>query len=327
MKFVVYERLDNLSKASGARHMHVFHLWSARVAWVLLPVTAGVVIADALEGWSSAPALVAMVLLWAAWFGGAVALLAPRPWGFALLRVVAPSVVLVTAWALTSDANGALRAVALIIAAVAAVLALSAPVARASANALAYGDEDRYPLVVPWTLALAPLPLAVAVVAAGIASGPLLLADGRIVAGVIALVVGFPLAALAANSVFALSRRWAVLVPAGLVVVDPLTLADPVLMPREQVLEMSEGVPCGALDLRLGPARNTFTVVLHEPAPFVRRRGRTDAVVVQSQALHAAAVDLATFLGEARRRRLPVSDAPAPRGQRAVPPPSTTSPS
>lgn len=298
--------------------------WCARVAWVLLPVTAGVVIADGLDGWSHAPAVVAMVLLWAAWFAGAVALLAPRPWGFAILRVAAPTALVVTAYACTADAGtpGGLQAIAVIVAAVATVLALGAPIARAAANALSYGDEDRYPLTVPWTIALAPLPVAVAVLAAGVATGPLLLADGRVALGAVALVAGFALAALAANSVFALSRRWVVLVPAGVVIVDPLTLADPVLLPREQVMEVAAGTPCGALDLRLGPARGTFTIVLHEPGAFTRRRGRADAVVVQSQAVHAAVVDLATFLSEAERRRLPVADQAV-----AVPPPSTTSPS
>ena len=49
----------------------------------------------------------------------------------------------------------------------------------------------------------------------------------------IALAIGVPAAALIARLVHQLSRRWVVLVPAGLVVADPLTLTDPVLFVRK----------------------------------------------------------------------------------------------
>ncbi|MDQ1519037.1 MAG: hypothetical protein QOI55_110, partial [Actinomycetota bacterium] len=274
MKFVVYERVA-IFLAAEQRVLtgNVFWTWCARVAWVLLPFTAGVALSNALDSWSRGPAIVAIVFLWAAWLAGAIALLAPRPWGFAVLRVVAP-VALVTA--ALADASGVTRAVGVATAAIATVLALGAQIARASANALAYGDEDRYPLTVPSTLAFVPLPLAVAVVALGLVSGPLLLADGRVVLGLFALVAGLPLAALAANSVFSLSRRWFVLVPAGVVIVDPLTLADPVLLPREQLASITAGGRDRrdfALDLRLGAAPGALTIRLREAAPFVRRRG------------------------------------------------------
>jgi hypothetical protein len=290
--------------------------WSARVAWVALPFTAGIALADALDGWSRRPAIVAMVFLWAAWLAGAVALFAPRPWGFAILRVVAPSAVVVAALA---SAPGAIRITGIAVGVLAAVLALGAPIARASANAVAYGDEDRYPLTVPPTIALAPLPVAIAVIGFGLAGGPLLLADGRIVVGIVALVVGLPLAALAANSVFSLSRRWFVLVPAGAVIVDPLTLADPILLPREQLVSLRPGADGAALDLRLGPARGPLTITLREPAPFVRRRGRAGAAVAPTDVVRIGVVDRDRLLEIGPRRRLPV--------HAATPPPSTTSPS
>jgi hypothetical protein len=252
--------------------------------------------------------------LWAAWLAGAIALFAPRPWGFAVLRVVGP--VGVTAAAL-ADASLTTRAVGVATALVATVLALGAPVARASANALAYGNEDRYPLTVPAMLALGPLPLAIAVVAVGLTAGPLLISDGRIAIGVAALVVGLPLAVIAANSIHSLSRRWFVLVPAGVVVVDPLTLADPVLLPREQVALVSLGENRGvdALDLRLGWSRGSLVVLLNEPATLVRRRGRADASMVTATAVRIAIVDVPSLVHEARRRQLLVDDpsASAPR--------------
>jgi hypothetical protein len=291
--------------------------WCARVAWASLPFTAGLALADALDDWSRGPAIVAITFLWAAWLAGAIALFAPRPWGFAVLRVVGP--VGVTAAAL-ANASATTRAVGAAAALVATVLALGAPVARASANALAYGNEDRYPLTVPAMLTLGPLPLAIAVVAVGLTAGPLLISDGRIAIGVPALVVGLPLAVIAANSIHSLSRRWFVLVPAGVVVVDPLTLADPVLLPREHVALVSLGENRGveALDLRLGWSRGSLVVLLNEPAPFVRRRGRADASMVTATAVRVAIVDVPSLVHEARRRQLLVDDpsAGAPRNDR-----------
>jgi hypothetical protein len=304
--------------------------WCARIAWVALPFTAGLAYSHAFDDWSRAPAIVAMVFLWGGWLVGLVALLAPRPWGFAALRVLAPVAVVTAA---TASAPTSTRVLAIVVAAVAAVLALGAPVARASANSLSYGNEDRYPLTVPWTLACLPLPLAIAAVALGLTSGPLLLADGRVVAGVVALVVGLPVAGFAANSIFSLSKRWLVLVPAGAVVVDPLTLADPVLMPRETIGSVALGLgrrSSGVLDLRLGPARGPVTIVLHDAGTFVRRRGRAGADAVTTDAVRIGIVDRATFGTTATSRRLPVVDAQArgtAAGQAAMPPPSTTSPS
>src|SRR4051812_35908657 len=91
-------------------------LWSARVAWVVLPFTAGIAYADVFDHWSRASTAVATIMLWAAWFAGAVALLAPRPWGFAVLRVVAPTAVATVALA---DAPVATRAVGIGVAVVA----------------------------------------------------------------------------------------------------------------------------------------------------------------------------------------------------------------
>ena len=69
---------------------------------------------------------------------------------------------------------------------------------------MAYGDEIRFPLRIPLSLFLGPVPLAVLLIAAGVSAGPLLLADGRYVVGVVATVVGLPIAAALARSLHAL---------------------------------------------------------------------------------------------------------------------------
>jgi hypothetical protein len=281
-------------------------LWCARLLWVSLPITAATAIADALDGWSSAPAYLAAAMLWVAWATALVALFAPRPWGLTFVRVVAPVGVVVAIVCVPSTSPGA-ASVAVAFTLVAAVVALSPAVAQAAGNALAYGDEVRFPLRIPLPLLLAPVPVAVVLVAFGVATGPLLLADGHLVSGVVAVVVGIPLAAFLARSLHALSRRWLVLVPAGLVVVDPLILVDPAMMRGPQLLDFAAKTAAPdldrALDLRLGTPGGV-TIRLVEPLPFVRRRGRSDGAIVTTDVLLVAPTRRAALLTTVGARRL-----------------------
>jgi hypothetical protein len=157
---------------------------------------------------------------------------------------------------------------------------------------------------------LGPLPVAPLLVAGGIAGGPLLLADGRIGVGIAALVVGLPLAALAARSLHSLSRRWAVLVPAGLVIVDPMTLPDPVLFVRERIeslraMPRREPVPASALDLRLGARGGSATMTLDRPTELLQtRRGLRAAAAAHPTVVCFATVYRSELLTAAAERRI-----------------------
>lgn len=289
-------------------------LWLVRVAWATLPITAGPAAGDALAGWSTPPRTLAEVLLWAAWAVSLVALLAPHPTGLTTVRVVGPTfVTLALVVVVTGSADGARAAVALVATIVAGVLAVVLPTfSFACANGIAYGDERRYPLRTPPALWLGPLPVAPLLVAAGVATGPLLLADGRVVLGVVALVAGVLVAALAARSLHSLSTRWAVLVPAGLVVVDGMTLADPVLFLRERIeslrlMTRREPPAPAATDLRLGARGGSVAMVLDRPADVVRaRRARASAGVEHVTALCFATVYTSELLATAAARRIRV---------------------
>jgi hypothetical protein len=296
-----------LGRSSNEARSALVSLWCARLTWMLLPVSAGGALGDALAGWSTAPARVAAVFLWAAWTMGLIALLAPRPWGLTALRVAAPTTVLLTIASVASTSAGT-SALAVSSSVVASVFALSASVAHAATNAMAYGDEVRFPLRVPMSLLLGPVPLAVALVGAGVAAGPLLIADGRIVAGVVVTALGFPVAFALIRSLHALSLRWLVLVPAGVVVVDPLTLADPVLIRREHIAGLGRE-PAGyaaddALDLRLGTQTGTIELTLHAPQPFARRRGRHDSQLRDAAAVLVSTTRPAALVTLAGERRI-----------------------
>ena len=282
-------------------------LWCTRLVWALLPVTAGTAFGDATHGWSTAPALTAAVILWAVWAIGLFALFAPRPWGLTFLRVVAPCGFAAVVFSLSS--TSALSAgIALAGGGIAAVLALSAPVASATANALAYGDEHRFPLRVPMPLLLGPIPVAVALTGAGAVTGPLLLADGRYLVGALATIMGIPVAALVVRALHPLACRWLVLVPAGVAIADPLTLTEPTLVRREQIASMrrtaAAALPADALDLRLGTLAGGVQMVLSEPAEFGRRRGRADAEIVTTRVVAVAVVRADGAIANARGRRI-----------------------
>ena len=289
-------------------------IWLLRIVWATLPLTAGAAAATGVASWSPPPQILAAALLWATWAAGLLATLVWRPVGLTALRLAAPAFfLLAVVVAVTSDASAAARAAAIAATGIGFGLASRAPVARAAVNGAAYGDEDRYPLRAPPALLLGPLTAAPPLTAAGIATGPLLLADGRIVAGAFVTAAGGPLAWLLIRAVHSLSRRFVVLVPAGLVVADPLTLSDPVLFVRQRiaVLEAVPGratAPADVLDLRLGALTGTTAIRLDratETLTVRRAVGRAEASGATE--LWVAPVARDELLARAASRRIRVA--------------------
>lgn len=296
-------------RRDAARETGDMRVWLLRAAWVTLPITAGPAVSAGLRHWSDGARPVAGVLCWTAWAAGLLATLAPRPVGLTVLRAVAPAALVVAVIAALSGRASSLASVGGVTAAlVAAALAADSEIAVVAGNAVAYGDERRYPLRTPPALFAGPLPAARLVAVGGFVAGPLLLGDGRWLWGALALVVGVPLAALAARALHGLSRRWLVLVPAGLVVVDPLTLADNVLFPREHVRAMralaASEPPGDALDLRLGATLGSVLLRFDEPAALTRAvRARRGGDTVEAPGLVLAVARRGSALADAVRRR------------------------
>ena len=287
-------------------------LWLLRVAWITLPVTAGPAVSASLASWSEAPRIAGAVLLWAAWALGLLATLAPRPIMLTALRVIAPAFVIAAVLAAIDGEASTLAIVGAVVATLlCAALGSGHDIASAAANASAYGDEQRYPLRVPPGLFLGPLPGARLVVMAGVVAPVLLLADGRIVVGVAALLVGAGLVFVLSRSLDSLSRRWAVLVPAGFVVVDPLSLADPTLFLREHVRHVAPeppaAAPDGVLDLRLGAGAGSVSLRFDEAVDLTRAgRGRHGGATVTTAEIMVAVARRDEMLRKAVERRLPV---------------------
>jgi hypothetical protein len=280
------------------------------VAWASLVVTAGPAAAAAVNDWSNAPRAVASLLLWAAWAAALLASFAPRPLGLTVLRVAAAAAAVLSLAAVPA-AGPAKGLLALCGTLAAALVAFTPAVGYRFVNGAAYGEERRYPLRVPPALLLGPVPMAALIIVGGVGAGPLLLADERWIAGVVALALAVPLVKVAGRSVYALSQRWAVLVPAGIVLKDPLTLVDPVLFPRERIaslrpLPFPTAPAQDILDLRLGAVAGSLVLELTEEAQLFRALGRQrGGESVKARRLAFSPRQPEALLAEAATRRKP----------------------
>ncbi len=298
-------------------------LWLLRAVWITLPVSAGPSLAAGLAGWGDAPRVLGSVLCWVAWGLGLLACLAPRAVGLTTLRAVAPAALVAAAAAAVSGRPSTLAAAGAIAATLAAVVLAADPmVAEWAANGSAYSGEHRYPLRVPPALFLGPLPLARVVVLGGFVVGPLLVADGQTLWGVAAIVLGFPIAVFAAGVLHRLSRRWLVVVPAGVVVVDPMTLIDNVLFTRDHV-QILRAVAVDEprdqrLDLRMGATIGSVLIEFDEPAELTRvARAHRGGETVRAPSVLVAVAHREVMLEDASRRRVRV-EVRSPRGGRGT---------
>ena len=159
-------------------------------------------------------------------------------------------------------------------------------------------------------LLLGPLPVAWAVVVGAPSVGVLLLAARSWVLGLVVLGVGGGLAVVAARSLHGLARRWVVMVPAGLVLHDPMSLVDPVLFGR-QVVESLHAAPSGSdsLDLTQRAGGLALELVLTEKVPMVLvrpgRRGAGGSEAGASARLLFTPTRPGAVLADAAGRRIP----------------------
>ena len=217
--------------------------WPLRVVWAGLPFLAGPALAQALDDRSAPVRAVGSAGLWGAWAVVMCATLVLHPLGLTVVRMAAPAAVLAAGWsaaALGEGEPGALAAVGAVVGAgLALVLAFLPETAVVFVNGPAYPNERRFPLRPPGALLLGPIPLAWAAAVAAPAAAALLMACGRWVAGGLVTVVAVAGGFVGGRALHGLARRWVVFVPAGVVLHDPIGLADPVLFQRRTVSSLA----------------------------------------------------------------------------------------
>jgi hypothetical protein len=248
--------------------------WLLRVAWALLVVIAGPPLASALSDWSVPVRSTASVLLWAGWVVVLGALLVPHPLSLTVARVLSPGAVVVAVWA-AIDGGGSLSswlAAAYTVLPVAAVFLPETGVLFV--NGSAYPNERRFPLRVPGSLLLGPVEVAWVLLVGLPVGAVLLLADGQWVVGALVAVAGAAVVVVLGRALHGLSRRWVVFVPAGLVLHDAMSLADPVLFPKAKISSIAvAAADTSALDLTQRSPGLAVELSLSEPAPLVLAGG------------------------------------------------------
>jgi hypothetical protein len=281
--------------------------WPLRVLWLTLPFTVGPALGQALDGSSRPVQLVAAAIAWAVWAVGIVATLVPRTIGLTYLRIAAPTVFVVGVWAAATSDEVAVAAIAAAGAALALVVVLLPTTGDLFVNGSAYGAERRFALRPPAALLFGPVEIVWALVAAGALTGPLLLAARMWVLGGLATAVGIPLVVFGARSLHQLSRRWLVMVPAGIVIHDPTVVVAQLFNTRDiatlrpapadtGAYDLSGGAPGLALELQL---RDTVTLEL-------RQRGRARPTMIHATAVMFTPTRPGAVLREATGRSIPV---------------------
>jgi hypothetical protein len=282
--------------------------WLPRVMWVLTAVFGAPAVTGALDGRSDAVRVVGTTGAVVVWVVGVAAMAVPAVMTLTAMRAVvplAPMAGLATVVAGVPAVDGA----ALIgFGTVATVVACSADVGRAFEQASAYGDEDRHPLRPPLGFAIATI-VSWLLWCAAMLSGPLLLAARSWVAGAVVVLVAAAGTLVLPPRWHRLSRRWFVVVPAGLVVHDHLVLAETLMLRRSQVIGARLApADTGALDLT-GPATgNAIEVSSSEPVTVLLAATPREP---RGRAVHATAVLVAPSrpgraLAATGRRRIPV---------------------
>ncbi|MGH9283374.1 MAG: hypothetical protein ACRD0S_10620 [Acidimicrobiales bacterium] len=292
--------------------------WALRAAWALLPFTAGPALADALDGRSRPVQVLASGLLWAAWSVVLAASLVPHPISLTVVRTAVPAAPLL---AVAAALNGHGTPLAVASATLAAALAFLPEVGALFVNGPAYPNERRYLLRLPAPLRLGVLAVVWALAVVPPVAGFLLLAAQRTVAGALVVLASAPLTVVLSRAIHGLSRRWLVFVPAGVVVHDPVALADPVLF-RTAVVRSFGPAPADttALDLTQAAPGLALQLDLEEEVPVLRTKpGKRLCEAASPTAILVTPTRPGAVLDEAARRGFPVRCRPAS-GRQSRPP-------
>ena len=249
--------------------------WLTRLLWFTLPLTLGDLIAAGLDGRSDPVRLAGTAMWWLVWFAGLLAVAVMTIRTLVLFRVLAPVPLLAAVVAAVAEAPSTVGWIGLATAAVVAVAAMAAEVGLDFVNATSYGDERRFPLRPPAALLLGPVQLVWLLAVVPLPAGVLLAADGRWLVGLPLVALGVAGAWWAALTLSRLAIRWVVFVPAGLTVVDPMTLMDPVLFRREAIRRLEPAVAgTTAHDLTGGAPGLVLEIDLSEPVTITPTVGR-----------------------------------------------------
>ncbi len=209
-------------------------LWALRALVVALAASMGLAIGAAADGRDGAASLVATIGWGLAIAALVVSLVVPSPLGLTVVRLVLPATVPAAIIAWVAGAGPGWGGATLTLAALATLVALSAETAEALVQGSAYGHEQRLPLRAPAALVL-PMVVLWALWCACALAAVLLLGGRRWLLGAVLALVAGGLGWVLGRRFHRFSRRWLVVVPAGVVVHDHVVLAETLMVQRTNV--------------------------------------------------------------------------------------------
>ena len=280
-----------------------------RVIWISLPLLCGPSLADSLNDFKLLLRTAVSISLWTFWVLILLSTLIATPISLAIIRIGAPAAAALSLWSALETSGSVSGIIGLAASAIAACVALSAPLGDKFSDGASYGDERRFLLRAPGPVLLLLGPLAWLTSVAGLTVGPILLLNKNFLFGSLISLCGFPLAALASNAIYQLGKRWLVLVPAGILLHDHLSVGDPTLIPRNQLANFSPAkVETNALDL----SQNSFGLSLEiqclTPLSMMLRTGTrkttNETSIVESFLINPVRPNV--LLAEAQKRGLRV---------------------
>jgi hypothetical protein len=243
--------------------------WALRLGWVVTAVVGASAIEAAVDDRSAAVRSTVGIAAFTGWVVGVAAMAIPSTIGLTATRAVVPGSVVVAAEVAVEGAPGGLAAGFFAAAVVTTVVALSGELGLTFVQASAYGDEQRFPLRPPVGFGIAAV-VSWAAWFASIGAAPLLLAARSWIVGLLVAALAVLGTVLLPGRWHRLSVRWFVVVPAGLVLHDPVVLAETLMLRRAQVAAVRLApADTGAADLT-GPASgHAIEVATTEPVTAV----------------------------------------------------------
>lgn len=262
--------------------------WILRVSWLLQPLAFVPLLADATSALPSSGRLAAAALAWVGWAVVLLATLVPSTVSITVGRLAAPLAPIVAVVAgIGGSVAGWKLAVGVAAAAIAMLVWFSGETGMVLAQGSAYGAEERFPLKPPVPY-LVPMIVSWLVMAALVTAGAVLIANEMWIVGAVLLAFATGAGWFLGPRFHQLSRRWLVIVPAGIVVHDPLLLVENALF---RVIDLASvhlaPADTEAADLTGGTAGVVLEVVLREMDTILKVGGREKPT---GNAIHARSV-------------------------------------
>lgn len=283
-------------------------LWAVRVVWLLQPLAFVTLLDEATRQLSSTGRAIVAVTAWAVWSTVLLAVFVPSTVSITVGRLVAPMLAVIAVMCGTVGVAGWRLAIGLGASLLAVIVWFSGEVGAALAQGSAYGSEQRFPLKPPVPL-LAPMAVSWILLCSTSLTAVTLLANRFWITGVLLAVIAKVLAFIVGPRFHQLSRRWLVVVPAGVVVHDPMMLTENALFRSSQLAALHLApADTEAADLTGGTGGVPIEIVLHTMDTIVKTGTRADPA---GTALHVLSVLVSPTrpgkaLSAAAARRLPV---------------------